>query len=219
MTLSTDDDWGRSEYAVTNALDFIRGHRWTGHTPYNSAYNSQLQRLRRGDEVFVRYPSKDRHAAVAIPVTYEIAPAYRGLSHGFLPQVLQGDPSAALGVLERLSDLFIRRGVPDPIRSDNGPEFTAERVREWFQKVEVNTLFIEPGSPWENGYIESFNGKLRDELLDGEIFDTLLEAKVLIERWRNNTTRSDHTVPWATELRYRKQNSSIRLHRYAHAGG
>ncbi len=94
-------------------------------------------------------------------------------------------------VLERLSDLFVRRGVPDHIRSDNGSEFTAKRVREWLRKVEVKTLFIEPGSPWENGYIESFNGKLRNELLDGEIFDTLLEAKVLIERWRKeyNTIR------------------------------
>jgi putative transposase len=87
-------------------------------------------------------------------------------------------------VLERLSDLFIRRGVPDFVRSDNGPEFTAKRVKDWLGRVEVKTLFIEPGSPWENGYVESFNGKLRDELLDGEIFDTLLEAKVLIERWR-----------------------------------
>ena len=94
-------------------------------------------------------------------------------------------------VLERLSDLFVRRGVPDYIRSDNGPEFTAKRVREWLERVEVKTLFIEPGSPWENGYVESFNGKLRDELLDGEVFDTLLEAKVLIERWRReyNTIR------------------------------
>ena len=87
-------------------------------------------------------------------------------------------------VLERLSDLFIRRGVPDYIRSDNGPEFTAKCVKEWLERVEVKTLFIEPGSPWENGSIESFNGKFRDELLDGEIFDTLLAAKVLIERWR-----------------------------------
>jgi putative transposase len=94
-------------------------------------------------------------------------------------------------VLERLSDLFIRRRVPKYIRSDNGPEFTANKVREWLKSVEVQTLFIEPGSPWENGYIESFNGKLRDELLDREIFDTLLEAKVLIERWRveYNTVR------------------------------
>lgn len=87
-------------------------------------------------------------------------------------------------VLERLSDLFIQRGVPDFVRSDNGPEFTAKRVKDWLARVEVKTLFIEPGSPWENGYVESFNGKLRDELLNGEIFDTLLEAKVLIERWR-----------------------------------
>ena len=70
------------------------------------------------------------------------------------------------------------------IRSDNGPEFTATAVREWLHDLEIKTLFIEPGNPWENGYIESFNGKLRDELLDREIFDTLLEAQVLIEGWR-----------------------------------
>ena len=89
-------------------------------------------------------------------------------------------------VLERLSDLFVRRGVPTYIRSDNGSEFTATKVREWLARVGVKTLFIEPGSPWENGYIESFNGKLRDELLAREQFDTLLEAKVLIERWRRH---------------------------------
>jgi transposase InsO family protein len=92
-------------------------------------------------------------------------------------------------VLERLTDLFIRRGVPDHIRSDNGAEFTAKAVREWLSKVGVRTLFIEPGSPWENGYIESFNGKLRDELLNREIFYTLREAKVLIERWREHYNR------------------------------
>ena len=94
-------------------------------------------------------------------------------------------------VLERLSDLFVRRGVPGHIRSDNGPEFTAVAVREWLGRLGVGTLFIEPGSPWENGYVESFNGKLSDELLDGEVFDTLLEAKVLIERYRvrYNTVR------------------------------
>ncbi len=87
-------------------------------------------------------------------------------------------------VLERLTDLFIRRGIPEYIRSDNGSEFTAKAVREWLKAVGVKTLFITPGSPWENGYNESFNGKLRDEVLNVEIFDTLLEAKVLIERWR-----------------------------------
>jgi len=87
-------------------------------------------------------------------------------------------------VVEGLSDLFVRRGVPDHIRSDNGSEFTATRVRQWLGRVGVRTLCIEPGSPWENGYIESFNGKLRDELLAREVFEPLLEAKVLIERWR-----------------------------------
>jgi transposase InsO family protein len=89
-------------------------------------------------------------------------------------------------VLERLTDLFIRRGVPDHIRSDNGGEFTARAVRAWLMKVGVRTLFIEPGSPWENGYVESFNGKLRDELLNGEIFYSLKEAQIMIETWRRH---------------------------------
>ena len=89
-------------------------------------------------------------------------------------------------VLERLSDLFVRRSVPQYLRSDNGSEFTATRVRDWLARVGVTTLFIEPGSPWENGYVESINGKLRDELLAREQFDTLLEGKVLIERWRRH---------------------------------
>ena len=87
-------------------------------------------------------------------------------------------------VLARLAELFVRRGVPEYIRSDNGPEFTAKAVRRWLPRVGVQTLFIEPGSPWENGYVESFNGKLRDEHLNVELFDTLLEAQVLTERWR-----------------------------------
>lgn len=88
-------------------------------------------------------------------------------------------------VLERLTWLFVTRGVPEHIRSDNGAEFTAKAVRQWLGRVGVKTLFIEPGSPWENGYCESFNGKLRDELLEREIFYSLKEAKVLIERWRH----------------------------------
>ena len=87
-------------------------------------------------------------------------------------------------VLETLAGLFVYRGVPEHIRSDNGPEFTAQAVRDWLGRVGVKRLFIEPGSPWENGYNESFNGKLRDQPLDGEIFYTLREAKVLRERWR-----------------------------------
>ena len=87
-------------------------------------------------------------------------------------------------VIEVLFDLFINRGVPKFIRSDNGAEFTAKNVRRFLEVIRVRTLFIEPGSPWENGYIESFNGKFRDELLDREIFDTLLEAQVLTDRWR-----------------------------------
>lgn len=87
-------------------------------------------------------------------------------------------------VLEELFNLFLERGTPQYLRSDNGPEFTAKAVRQWLSKVAVGTLFIEPGSPWENGYIEFFNGKLRDELLNRELFDSLLEARILIEQWR-----------------------------------
>ena len=87
-------------------------------------------------------------------------------------------------VIDQLFYLFILRGTPKYIRSDNGPEFTAKAVRNWLNNLEVITLFIEPGSPWENGYIESFNGKLRDELLNREIFVTLFEASILIEEWR-----------------------------------
>jgi putative transposase len=89
-------------------------------------------------------------------------------------------------VLHTLADLFIRRGIPEHIRSDNGPEFCARAVREGLGRLGVGTLFIEPGSPWENGYIESFNGKLRDELLNREIFYTLKEAVILIEQWRQH---------------------------------
>jgi len=87
-------------------------------------------------------------------------------------------------VLQTLGELFVREGVPYHIRSDNGSEFTADAVRNWLKRLGVKTLYIEPGSPWENGYIESFNGKLRDEVLNREIFDTLQEARVIIERWR-----------------------------------
>jgi transposase InsO family protein len=94
--------------------------------------------------------------------------------------------------LQALTDLFIERGPPDHIRSDNGGEFTARIMRVWLERISARTLFIERGSPWENGYNESFNGKLRDELLDREIFYSLHEAQVLIERWRRhyNTLRS-----------------------------
>ena len=88
-------------------------------------------------------------------------------------------------VVETLTELFVTRGTPAHIRSDNGPEFIADTVRSWLGRLGVQPLFIEPGSPWENGYIESFNGKLRDELLNGEIFDTVMEAQVVTERWRN----------------------------------
>jgi putative transposase len=87
----------------------------------------------------------------------------------------------AIDVIDVLSDLFILQGIPAHIRSDNGPEFVAKAVQEWIAAVDTKTAYIERGSPWENGYIESFNARLRDELLNGEIFYTLREARIVIE--------------------------------------
>jgi putative transposase len=97
----------------------------------------------------------------------------------------------AADVIDVLTDLFILRGVPGHIRSDNGPEFVAKAVQGWIAAVGAKTAYIAPGSPWENGYVESFNARLRDELLDGEIFYSLREAEVVIESWRRhyNTVR------------------------------
>ena len=89
-------------------------------------------------------------------------------------------------VIDALCDLFILRGIPGHIRSDNGPEFIAKAVQDWIAAVGAKTAYITPGSPWENGFIESFNARLRDELLDGEIFYSLAEAKIVIESWRRN---------------------------------
>jgi putative transposase len=98
---------------------------------------------------------------------------------------------SSVDVIDVLTDLLILRGPPADVRSDNGPEFVAEAVRRWIAAVGAQTAFIEPGSPWENGYIESFNGRLRDGLLNGEIFYSLKEAQVIIEAWRHhyNTVR------------------------------
>ena len=103
-------------------------------------------------------------------------------------------------MIHTLTDLFIQRGAPVYLRSDNGPEFTAKAIRDWLERLKVQTLFIEPGCPWENGYVESFNGKLRDELLNREIFYTLTEAEVLLERWRihYNTKRPHSALQYRT---------------------
>ena len=102
-------------------------------------------------------------------------------------------------VMYELTRLFASKGVPEHIRSDNGPEFTAKAIRDWLPRVGVKTLFIQPGSPWENGYNESFNGKLRDELLNREIFYSLKEAQILTERWR----REYNTIRPHSSLGYR----------------
>jgi len=98
-------------------------------------------------------------------------------------------------VIETLADVMVWRGIPEHIRSDNGPEFVAKELRNWLRKVGTGTLYIEPGSPWENGYCESFNGKLRDECLNGEVFYSLKEAQIVIEQWRvEYNTRRPHSA-------------------------
>ena len=98
-------------------------------------------------------------------------------------------------VIETLSDVMVWQGVPEHIRSDNGPAFLARDLRQWLGKVGTGTLYIEPGSPWENGYCERFNGKLRDECLNGEIFYSLKEAQIVIEQWREEyNTRRPHSA-------------------------
>lgn len=111
-------------------------------------------------------------------------------------------------VLNCLTELFVKHGVPEHIRSDNGSEFTAKIVRQWLHRLGVQTLFIEPGSPWENGYNESFNGKFRNELLNGEIFYTLKEAQALIEQWRVEY----NTIRPHSSLQYRPPAPEAWLH-------
>ena len=96
------------------------------------------------------------------------------------------DGSIAITLIETLGECMLEHGVPEHVRSDNGGEMTAERVRKWLQTIGTRPLYIEPGSPWENGHCESFNGKLRDECLNGEIFYSPNEARVVIEMWRKH---------------------------------
>jgi len=107
-------------------------------------------------------------------------------------------------VIDALTDLFILRGVPSYIRSDNSPEFIAEAVRDWIKAVEAKTAYIESGQPWENGYCESFNGRMRDELLNDKIFCSLREAQIIIERWRNNYNTKRPLLHWANARLRRK---------------
>ena len=118
-----------------------------------------------------------------------------------------------LGVLETMAKVMLARGVPENIRSDNGPEMTSKIVRNWLATVGAQTLYIEPGSPWENGYCESFNSKIRDELLNGEIFYSLKEAQILIEQWRNhyNTLRPHSALGYRPPAPQTMQPNIMRL--------
>jgi transposase InsO family protein len=116
----------------------------------------------------------------------------------------------AYDVIDVLSDLFSLRGVPGHIRSDNGPEFIFKAVQDWIAAVGSVTAYIEPGSPWENGYCESFNAKLRDELLNGEVFYTLKEASVVIEQRRKDYILSDRTRRWASSHLHQRSSSGQR---------
>ena len=101
----------------------------------------------------------------------------------------------SMNVISTLTDQFILRGFPTFTRSDNGPEFVAQAVRDWIAAVGAKTAYIEPGSPWENGYCESFNGRFRDELLNAESFYTLREAQIIIEQWRcHYNTKRPHSA-------------------------
>ena len=117
-----------------------------------------------------------------------------------MPGDRRGQKLTSEDVLGRLSDLFVRRGVPEQIRSDNGGELTARCVREWLGRVGVKTLYIEPGSPWEDGYVESFHGRLRDEFLAMEIFEGVREARALTASWRDeyNTQRPHSSLGYQT---------------------
>ena len=119
----------------------------------------------------------------------------------------------SLDVIETLSELFITRGLPKYIRSDNGPEFTSKAIWKWLNNLEVGPLFIEPGSPWENGYKESFNGKLRDESLNGEIFYTLKKTKIMVERWwvHYNTKRPHTSLGYRPSAPETMQMTSINM--------
>ena len=120
------------------------------------------------------------------PPTQKRAVTYSSSSRPGTTAIRVGRKLKAADVIDVLSDLFILRGVPGHVRSDNGPEFVAKAVQGWIAAVGAKTAYIAPGSPWENGYVESFNARLRDELLDGEIFYSLREAQVVIESWRRH---------------------------------
>jgi len=120
----------------------------------------------------------------------------------------------ASGVTGFLDVLVLQRGAPEHVRSDNGPEFIAEAVKEWAQAQGIRTNYIEPGSPWENGHVESFHGKFRDECLNREVFGNLLEAKVLIEQWREqyNNKRPHSSLGYQTPREFGRQfNSKLRV--------
>jgi len=123
----------------------------------------------------------------------------------------------ARDVVETLAYLFELRGAPEFVRSDNGPEFVAQAVKEWLASAQVDTLYIEPGSPWENGYCESFNGKLRDECLNQEIFYSLKEAQVVIEQWRNqyNTIRPHSSLGYRPPAPQTSTSQPLNLVRHA----
>lgn len=124
--------------------------------------------------------------------------------HSYLAAIEVARSFTARQVAEVLRYLFAVRGTPLFLRSDNGPEFVAKEVRKWLDQADVNTLFIAPGSPWENGYVESFNGKLRDELLNGELFLSLAEARWVIDRWRldYNHRRPHSSLDYQTPAAY-----------------
>ncbi len=172
-------------YGYRRVTDMLRIEGW-------GVKHKRVERIWRQEGLTVpqRQPKRDR-LWLNDGSCIRLRPLYRGHVWSYDFVASRTHDGRALKLLTVLDDLFVRHGPPEYLRSDNGAEFSAKLVRRWLGRVGVETLFIEPGSPWENGYNESFNGKLRDELLNGEIFYSLAEAAVLVEQWRReyNTVR------------------------------
>jgi putative transposase len=112
-------------------------------------------------------------------------------------------------ILDALSEVMSERGVPQFIRSDHGPEFVAKEVQSWFEEIGIGTIYIDPGSPWQNGYVESFHNRVRDECLNQEIFLSVLEAQVIIEEWRlfYNRVHPHSNLGFQSPDQFAKKNS------------
>ena len=218
-------------YGYRMITQLLRGEGW-------KVNRKRVQRIRRRDELQVaRKARKRRRKAMRQTERIRAQQPNELWSYDFIhdrlengtglkmPTVLDEFTRECLGILVArsitasgvtgfLDVLVLQRGAPEHVRSDNGPEFIAEAVKEWAQAQGIRTNYIEPGSPWENGHVESFHGKFRDECLNREVFGNLLEAKVLIEQWREqyNNKRPHSSLGYQTPREFGRQfNSKLRV--------